>query len=1356
MKRLVRTLVSSLRKLRLRSIGWGLGAILVPAVLLVSLRQYFTHKPTADSIGNPKETIAQVAFQNTAWWRNAQDEIRLSEYNITRPADAPLSEQTETYRAPNRANNFRSQFTEEGVQIQPRTKETEDWQWSLNLTGWGYANHLQPIGAAELSPSQNRLVYTRSGITEWYINSEEGLEQGFTIDQPPVSDRNERQDNDFLILELAVAGNLLPEVVGDGTAIDFKTAEGVRRLRYSDLTVVDARKRALPAAMQLTGCETDTTPAQSCQIQIAINDSGAQYPITVDPIASSPDWEIIGEQSGSILGYAVFTARDVNNDGYDDILIAAPEYDTDDGGEGRIYVYHGSANGPSATADWTADGAGPGALLGSSAGTAGDVNGDGYDDIIASAPYWYSEWYGGSPDDPGRVYVYLGSSSGLAGTPAASIVSTEVDDSFGSAAGCAGDVNDDGYDDVIVGAPYHNSEETASGRAYVYYGSSSGIDDTEADWTYDYPWQWSRFGWYASTAGDVNGDGYDDVIIGTDWVDVVMVFHGSANGLGSQPAWDSEGDTNPNNEEHFGFSVNTAGDVNGDGYDDVIIGAPGYTNGQQEEGRAYIYYGSSSGLSSSVDWTVESNVPYATLGYSVAPAGDVNDDGYDDVIIGAPYYGDGETDEGAAYLFYGGPNTPESSPNWFIESDIEDTLLGYAVGPAGNVNGDAYDDILIGLVSYDVIWEEGGAYLFYGADDDPLPTATPTITPTVTSTAEPFYFPTTDVLDDFNRANGAIGSDWTGSTSGYTISSNKLRHIGYGDQDIYWKTPTFGTDQEVYVTLDTVDPYGTEMALVLKSQSRYDYYSGLIAVVYNQGEEEVQVWTYTSSQNWVARGSVISVTFADGDQFGARATASGQVGVYKNGSLVGERSITGWPYYSSGGYIGLFGYNAGDIILDDFGGGTSGTPPTVTPTGTATVTSTSTATPTNTSTPTATSTATATSTPTETPTASVTPTITPTTAPVVAAFSAVPLSGTVPLTVSFTNTSSGATLFEWQFGDGATSTETNPSHTYVQTGTFTVVLTATNNLGLADVHVEPNYITVTEPLSRTWQQIETTATPLVWGEYAMAYDSSQGVVVLYGGNASGWPYENSTWEFDGTDWAVITTTQQPNAVYGMAMVYDGSRTVLFGGSSTSDAALAETWTFNGTNWTQLTPTTSPANRTNHSLAYDSTGGVIYLFGGNDEDTYFNDLWIFDGADWSQVTVSGQTPPARTLQAMVYDTTSGQLLLFGGRTSTGEPLADLWTFDPDNDTWTEVSASGPAARYAHSIVYDPVHDEHILVGGVSDAGDTVFSDTWQFQNGSWTEGEAIPLTAGIAYHVLIYRDDEPALLLVSGGETWEYK
>ncbi|MCP4420376.1 MAG: PKD domain-containing protein, partial [Chloroflexi bacterium] len=132
-------------------------------------------------------------------------------------------------------------------------------------------------------------------------------------------------------------------------------------------------------------------------------------------------------------------------------------------------------------------------------------------------------------------------------------------------------------------------------------------------------------------------------------------------------------------------------------------------------------------------------------------------------------------------------------------------------------------------------------------------------------------------------------------------------------------------------------------------------------------------------------------------------------------------------------------------------------------------------------------------------------------------FSATPITGTVPLSVTFTNLSTNFTISSWQFGDGGNSSLANPTHVYTQAGTYTVTLQVTG-AGGSDTEIKVGYITVDDFVgsSRNWQQIITVNSPTVVGEYGMAFDSDQNVAVLYGGNATGWPYENSTWEFDGT------------------------------------------------------------------------------------------------------------------------------------------------------------------------------------------------------------------------------------------------
>lgn len=209
------------------------------------------------------------------------------------------------------------------------------------------------------------------------------------------------------------------------------------------------------------------------------------------------------------------------------------------------------------------------------------------------------------------------------------------------------------------------------------------------------------------------------------------------------------------------------------------------------------------------------------------------------------------------------------------------------------------------------------------------PTATPTATATVPTVSG---FPTTGILDDFNRANGPVGSSWAGNTAGYTIANGRL-DVG-NDEDIYWSSSSFAANQEAYVTLLSIGANSSEIGLILKGQSGSGYGTGLIDVVYDPSSQRVQVWTYATSSGWRLQGTSIPVTFANNDQFGARATVDGNVEIFKNGSSIGVRSVSNWPYAANGGYIGLFNLNASNAVLDNFGGGTVGAAPAPTATNT--------------------------------------------------------------------------------------------------------------------------------------------------------------------------------------------------------------------------------------------------------------------------------------------------------------------------------------------------------------------------------------------------------------------------------------
>jgi hypothetical protein len=279
------------------------------------------------------------------------------------------------------------------------------------------------------------------------------------------------------------------------------------------------------------------------------------------------------------------------------------------------------------------------------------VNGDGFSDVIVGAGD-----FDNGENNEGRAFVYHGSAAGLATSAAWTAESDQDNAGFGNSVATAGDVNGDGFSDVIVGAFGYDNGELSEGRAFVYHGSAAGLA-TSAAWTAESNQTQAQFGIDVATAGDVDGDGFSDVIVGAYRYDNphadegrAFVYHGSAAGLGVIPAWTAESNQA---DANFGISVAAAGDVNGDGYSDVIVGAQDYDNVEDGEGRVFAYHGSAAGLGVIPAWTAESNQADARFGVSVAAAGDVNGDGYSDVIVGASDYFNGENNEGRAFVYYG-------------------------------------------------------------------------------------------------------------------------------------------------------------------------------------------------------------------------------------------------------------------------------------------------------------------------------------------------------------------------------------------------------------------------------------------------------------------------------------------------------------------------------------------------------------------------------------------------------------------------------------------------------------------------------------------------------------------------------
>lgn len=185
---------------------------------------------------------------------------------------------------------------------------------------------------------------------------------------------------------------------------------------------------------------------------------------------------------------------------------------------------------------------------------------------------------------------------------------------------------------------------------------------------------------------------------------------------------------------------------------------------------------------------------------------------------------------------------------------------------------------------------------------------------------EDFGFPTTGVLDDFNRADGSVGGAWVGGAADFAIADSTLSSGPTGGSAV-WDGAVFGPDQEARITCSSASGAG-ERDLMLKVQG-ISWSDGHIQVHYDADSQQVRVNTYAPGQGWQARGGPWPVAFAAGDRFGARARANGLVELFKNGSRFATTSVGNWPFASSGGRVGLTMAGSSGLRLDDFGGGSA-------------------------------------------------------------------------------------------------------------------------------------------------------------------------------------------------------------------------------------------------------------------------------------------------------------------------------------------------------------------------------------------------------------------------------------------------
>ncbi|MFZ5916654.1 MAG: integrin alpha [Chloroflexota bacterium] len=429
--------------------------------------------------------------------------------------------------------------------------------------------------------------------------------------------------------------------------------------------------------------------------------TGITQGLPVEGVLSLGDWSVEGDQQGGDLGAAVATAGDFDGDGYADVVIGVPVYDKDASNDGAVLVFFGSGSGlGDMPPDWAVGSGNQGSRFGCSVGAAGDVNQDGFDDLVVGA-----QDFNNGVTRTGAAFVFYGAPrSSLSATPAWSYVSDQQDSQLGVSVGAAGDVNGDGYADIIVGARWYDDGQTNEGAALVFFGSDAGPSDV-ADWMIEGDQSGASLGSSVATAGDVNGDGYSDVIVGAPYYDcaagedagAVFVYLGSATGLSQSAGWWFCG---AQAGGWLGAAVSTAGDINGDGYADVIVGAPHYDGDQADVGAMLAFYGSPSILPATPNWQAEGAETGWSFGASVGAAGDVNGGGYDDIIVGAPYLTRDQAREGGAFVFRGSAIGLFGSAFWQGEGNKSETEFGASVGAAGDVDGDGYADVIIGAPEF--------------------------------------------------------------------------------------------------------------------------------------------------------------------------------------------------------------------------------------------------------------------------------------------------------------------------------------------------------------------------------------------------------------------------------------------------------------------------------------------------------------------------------------------------------------------------------------------------------------------------------------------------------------------------------
>ncbi|TFG02156.1 MAG: hypothetical protein EU542_05555 [Promethearchaeota archaeon] len=451
-----------------------------------------------------------------------------------------------------------------------------------------------------------------------------------------------------------------------------------------------------------------------------------------------------GLAAGDYLGQSVIGAGDLNGDNITDFCISSSRSDENGQNAGKTYIFFGRTSGwqesfDLANADASFVGESGGDESGHALGAGGDVNGDGFDDLLISAPL--NEETG---EDDGQIYLILGKASGwqlntsLANADA-SFLGEVMSDRAGNSIDIIEDVNGDNYDDILIADKWNDEYEINGGKIYLIFGKASGwemdIGLSSCNASYLGKKANDHAGFSISGVGDVNGDTFGDFLIGAYLNDELGTSTGQSYLIfGKELGWNTDVnltnvDVTFNGENEYdasGTSVAGVGDLNGDNYNDFMIGAPGNDESKNSAGQAYIIFGKETWNSvynlSDVDASFHGENYNDQLGTCLAGAFDINNDTYDDILLGAKGYQSGGS-RGKTYLIFG------KETGWSMDTSIQNADASFigeknsdvssnSLAGIGDVNGDGFDDFLIGAHQFS--YSEsliGKVYLFFGAED---------------------------------------------------------------------------------------------------------------------------------------------------------------------------------------------------------------------------------------------------------------------------------------------------------------------------------------------------------------------------------------------------------------------------------------------------------------------------------------------------------------------------------------------------------------------------------------------------------------------------------------------------------------